>query len=365
MNVSRYEGLDALRILCSFGVVFFHVYIAMGSPVSLDLSIKLRDFALPVMVLASFFLLTKSLMRKRESGSCAFFGCRVKLLWLPLIIWTFFYCSALTFVFPHFWGAGARPEFPSPIVFLIGYRHLWYLQFAFVASAIVYLFLTVSAKLRISTAKLAYACFAASLIYGVLYYSTIKNYAVWDSFASEFDISFGIFISQGSYYTMYIPTAVGLALISDRIKEWSAWFAARRFLLGIALIAGAFHIGTNEFVRTREIYSLTVFLLAIQPWGKIRFGFMRTLAKYSYGVYILHFFFAQVLEIFVSWNYLEQSAANVFGWTIIIYLICFGAAFLIGKLFNAEWVLPLAGGGSKQNVSRIKNADSRLCSIHV
>jgi peptidoglycan/LPS O-acetylase OafA/YrhL len=347
MNFSRYEGLDALRVCCSFGVVFLHVFIATGSDPTLDLLIKLRDFALPAMVLTSFFLLAKSLMRRRESGAASFFSRRIERLWLPLMVWTFLYCSAMTFVLPVIFGAETRSEFPSPAVFLTGYRHLWYLQFAFIASAVVYLLFTAVAKLRISPTKLAAGCFVASVIYGVLYYSLIKDYAVWNEFASEFDVSFGIFISAASYYAMYIPAAVGLALISDKIEEWSAGPAAPRLLFGIALTAGAAHVGTNEFIRTREIYTLAVFLLAIQPCGKIRFGLVRTLAKYSYGIYILHFLPAQVLEIFVGWGYFEPNAAMVLGWTIVVYLVSFATAFLIRKIFNAQWLLPLAGGARK------------------
>lgn len=353
MHFSRYEGFDALRVLCSFGVVFLHVYVAAGYPASLDWLIKLRDFALPVMVFMSFFLLTKSLMRRRESGSASFFSRLAGRLWLPLMVWTFVYCSATAFVFPLFSGSEMKPEFPSSMVFLTGFRHLWYLQFAFITSAIVYLLFASFANVRISPAKLAAGYFAASVIYGILYYSLIKNYAVWDGFGSEFDISFKIFISQASYYVMYVPAAVGLALIGDKIKEWSARPAFRRLSLSIALIVAAAHVGTNEFIRTREIYSLAVFLFALQPWGKIRLGFVRTLAKYSYGIYILHFLPTQILEIFVGWSYFEPNAANVLGSTIIIYLVSFAAAFLLSNFLNAGWLLPLVGGGSEENGDRM------------
>ncbi len=362
MNFSRYEGLDALRVFCSFGVVLLHVYAAAGSPASLDLLIRLRDFALPVMVLTSFFLLTKSLMRRREFDVASFFSRRVERLWLPLVVWTFFYCAALTFVLPVLLGFETKPEFPSPLMFLIGYRHLWFLQFAFTASALVCLLFTSSAKLRIPAANLAAGYFAASAIYGILYYALIRDYAVWDGHGTEFDNSFRIFIPQASYYVMYVPAAAGLALISDRIKEWSARPAARRFLLGFVLIAAAAHVGTNEFVKTREIYSLSVFLLALQSWGKIRFGIMRALAKYSYGIYILHFLPAQMLEFFFGRNYFEPHAANVLGWAIIVYLISFGTAFLLRKLFNAGWLLPLAGDGAEENRDRLTGVNPRLFS---
>ena len=349
MNSSRYEGLDALRVFCSFGVVLVHVYAATGDPVSLALLIKLRDFALPVMALMSFFLLTKSLMRQQKSGAAVwFFSRRAERLWIPLIIWTLVYCSVQTFVFPVIFGSEGKPEFPSSGVFLIGYRHLWYLQFVFIASLAIYLVFTVLKKLRISPAKLTAGCFLFSLIYALLYYSLIKDFAVWHSDASEFDLSLRIFFPQVSYYVMYIPAGVGIALISDKISQWFARPVIRRLSLGMALIAAAAHIGTNEFVRTKEVYGLAVFLLALQPFGKIRFGFVRVLAKYSYGIYILHFLPAQILAVFVSWKYFEPTAVNVLGSTIIIYLISFAAAFLIRKIFKAAWLLPVAGSRSEK-----------------
>jgi hypothetical protein len=68
-----------------------------------------------------------------------------------------------------------------------------------------------------------------------------------------------------------------------------------------------------------------------------------------------------MVEIFLGWSYFEPNAANVLGLTIIIYLISFGAAFLIRKLFHAAWLLPLAGGNAvEENEDRMTIVNIRL-----
>lgn len=117
MTYPRFEGLDALRVFASFGIVFLHVYVSAGYPNSLDSFLKFRDFALPLMVLTSFFLLTISLMRKSEAGFAGFFSRRLKRLWLPLIVWSFVYSLTEAFVIPVLFGFAPAGEMPSPIVF--------------------------------------------------------------------------------------------------------------------------------------------------------------------------------------------------------------------------------------------------------
>jgi peptidoglycan/LPS O-acetylase OafA/YrhL len=348
MNCSRFEGLDALRILSSFGVVFLHVYVAAGAPNSLDLLIKLRDFALPVMVLSSFFLLTRSLARRRETGFARFFRRRVERLWIPLFVWTFVYCLAATFVFPLLSGAETRAEFPSSLVFLTGYRHLWFLQFVFVASTLIYIFFYNLSGWQTARKNSAVLCFAAVAVYAPLYYTFLRDRAVWENFATEADISFGIFISQASYYVLYIPIAAAAALYDDKIRELFARAFFRRLSLIFVFAAAAAHIGIETAQQTREIFGVAVFFAALQPWRKIPFRFAQTLASYSYGIYILHFLPAQMLAILIARNYFEPGAANVLIFSVAIYFASFAAAFSLRKFFKADWLLPLAGSDSEK-----------------
>lgn len=108
------------------------------------------------------------------------------------------------------------------------------------------------------------------------------------------------------------------------------------------------HVGTNGIPLTREIYAVAVFLAALQPWRKIPSRLWNTLASYSYGIYILHFFPAQILWLVVAAKNLNLDGAIVFGITVFIYFASFAAAVLIRKLFPADWLIPLVTVSPKQ-----------------
>ena len=342
MTFPRYEGLDGLRVAASFGIVFLHVTVAAGSPNALELFLKFRDSALPLMVMASFFLLTVSLTRKPDGGFAGFFSRRLKRLWLPLIVWSFVYSLTEAFVIPVLFGFAPAGEMPSPIVFFTGYRHLWFLQFIFVGSLLIYPFICwLNGERKPARAKLSFFCFCLTFLYGFLFYSFLKNYTDWDSFSPETDGNLKLFISQAGNYILYIPIAVGCGLMRGRINDLFARAAFRRLSLAVVLVAMAIHVGTNGVPFTKEIYGIAVFLAALQPWKKIPSRTLQTLASYSYGIYILHFLPVQILWMFVAYRNFEPGGAAVFGITVIVYFTSLAAAALIRKLFPAEWLLPL------------------------
>ncbi len=342
MTFTRYEGLDGLRVAASFGIVFLHVTVAAGSPNALELFLKFRDSALPLMVMASFFLLTVSLTRKPDGGFAGFFSRRLKRLWLPLVVWSFVYSLTEAFVIPVLFGFAPAGEMPSPIVFFTGYRHLWFLQFIFVGSLVIYPFICwLNGERKPARAKLSFFCFCLTFFYGFLFYSFLKNYTGWDSFSPETDGNLKLFISQAGNYILYIPIAVGCGLMRERISDLFARAAFRRLSLVFVLIAMAIHVGTNIIPFTREIYGVAVFLAALQPWRKISSATPQTLAAYSYGIYILHFLPAQILWMFVAYRNFEPDGAAVFAIAAVVYFASFAAAVLIRKSFPADWLLPL------------------------
>jgi peptidoglycan/LPS O-acetylase OafA/YrhL len=342
MTVSRYQGLDTLRVFASFGIVFFHVYVAAGMPNSLNALLKFRDFALPVMVLSSFFVLTLTVMRKAGGDFSSFFSRRIKRLWVPLMAWTFIYCLSEVFLFPTIFGAETFGDLPSMVVFLTGFRHLWFLQFIFVGSLAIYpLISRLSSEQKMSRLKLSGFCFLIASFYCLLFYSFLKNYTDWDTFSPESDISLRIFVSQASNYILYIPIAVGLALVSDKINQLFTHARFRYASLAVVLISLVIHLQTTDALLTKEFYGVAVFMAALQPWRKITLNGWDRLASYSYGIYILHFLPVQVLWLVVTYNNAELSGESVLATTIFIYSASFAVTVLIRKIFPAEWLLPL------------------------
>lgn len=355
MTSPRYEGLDLLRVFSSFGVVFIHVYVSAGSPGSLDWFSKFRDFALPLMVMSSFFLLTISLMRKPEIDFRSFFTRRLQRLWLPLVIWTLIYSLVVAFILPVLFGLETFGELPSAVVFFTGYRHLWFLQFIFAGSLLCYPLIYLFGRERnTSQIKLSLICFCITFLYGILFYTFLKNHTDWDSFSPEIDLNLRIFVSQASNYILYIPIAVGFGLMNRKINDLFTRPVFRLISLAFVLIAIVAHVSNSGIPLTREIYGVAVFLAALQPWRKILFNICRVLASYSYGIYILHFLSAQILWMFVVYKNLELSGAAVLGITVITYFGSFGAAVLLRKLFPAEWFLPLvaiSAGDRRQTIT--------------
>ena len=65
-SVEYYKGLDAFRPVSIYGVVLFHFACMCNWDSSAVWLLRLRDCCLPVFIMTSFFLLTRSLMRDPE-----------------------------------------------------------------------------------------------------------------------------------------------------------------------------------------------------------------------------------------------------------------------------------------------------------
>jgi peptidoglycan/LPS O-acetylase OafA/YrhL len=336
-----YEGLDTMRVVSSFGVVFLHVCSATGLPGSLEWMMKFRDFALPVMVMSSFYVLTVSLVRKPDKDFERFFSRRFTRLWIPLFIWTLFYTIFTIFLIPFLSGLEPSVESFSPVVFFSGYRHLWYLQFIFIGSLAVYPVLSrISGIPQYSRGKIFLFCICGTFFYWILFRSLLEN-PIWPPFDSESDINLQIFAAQASRYLLYIPAAVGLGLMRDKIDGLFRNAFYRKLSLVLTVIAMLLHTaGSTAVPATQEIYGIAVFLAALQPWKKVAFDFWHKLIDHSYGIYILHFFPVHLLWLVTAYYNLELNAAAICFSTLIVFILSFSATAFIRKIFPADWLLP-------------------------
>lgn len=346
MTSQRFEGLDTLRVICSFSVVLLHVSGLASHSSSIDFLIKFRDFALPVMVLTSFFLLIVSLKNQKQKSFNDFFRQKVKRLWLPLMIWSAIYSLIIGFILPVIFGIELFGEFISPTTIVSGYRHLWYLQFLFISSIVIYPFIHYFFDTnKITPLKMSIFSFALTFIYGYFYYFSLKEKLV-----SETNINLDIFLSQTGNYLLYIPVAVGFGLLNDKIKYLFNTQFFRLVSLVIVLATMLIHLKTSVVPLTKELYGTAVFLAALYPWRKNPSQFWRILAAYSYGIYILHFFLVQMLWLFLTYQDININEAFVLILTVIIYFISFSLAYLIRKLLPFDFLLPLISIGSEPSI---------------
>jgi peptidoglycan/LPS O-acetylase OafA/YrhL len=354
----RYEGLDAFRGFAAFGVVWLHTFISgttgLANPGGLGIEsigwLRLRDFSLPLIVMSSFFVLTISILRKPESKFSGFFTTRFKRLWIPLFIWTSVYCLMWTFVMPLVLGWNSFGKLPSVDVFIGGYMHLWFLQFIFLGSLIVYPVLCwLRSKSEAERMKISILFFLAAAIYAVVFKLLIQPIIKPSLFPFEPSMSFMIFIVQASKYAFFIPIAVGLGILSDKINNFYKQNGFRIFSLASVLFSLILHLTVEHSALTAPTYGIAVFMAALQPWKRIPYRLVYISAAYSYGIYILHFFLCDVFQLLVSRGKPELDSAAIFSISVLFYVLSFGVAVLLRKIIPMDWFIPLVPVGLKRS----------------
>jgi peptidoglycan/LPS O-acetylase OafA/YrhL len=337
----RYEGLDAFRGLAAFGVVWLHSSVIQDKPVVETVTwLKLRDFSLPLIVMSSFFVLTISMLRKPESRFWSFFITRFKRLWLPLFIWTSVYCLMWTYVMPFIlrWNYA---DFPSIDVFFSGYMHLWFLQFIFLGSMIAYPVLCwVKSKSESERIKLSVFFFLAAALHAILYKLLIQSVQQTLHLFNP-SPSLMVFTEQASKYAFFIPVAIGLGLLRGKINNLFRQNVFRICSLIAVLLSLIAHIALEKNSLTAPLYGITAFLVALQPWKRISFRLIYISAAYSYGIYILHYFLCQVLQVLVSSGKHQLNSAAIFSIAVLFYVMSFGVAVLLRKIIPVDWFIPL------------------------
>ena len=353
----RYEGLDAFRGFAAFGVVWLHTVTAgtanqAGFSSEVIAWLKLRDFSLPLIVMSSFFVLTISIIRKPESKFSGFFTTRFKRLWIPLFIWTSVYCLMWIFVMPPVLGSYGFGETPTIDVFIGGYMHLWFLQFIFLGSLIVYPVLGwLRSKSEPERIKIAFLFFSAAAIYAIVFKLFIQTIDQNNLFPFKPSQSLIVFVGQSAKYIFFIPIAVGLGLLIDKINNLYKQNVFRIYSLTAVLFILILHLTLGLIALTAPMYGIAVFIAALQPWKRIRFRLVYISAQYSYGIYILHFFLCDALQVLVIRGKHELESAALFSISVLFYVMSFVAAVLLRKIIPMDWFIPLVPVGLKRSES--------------
>ena len=330
----KYVALDVLRVACTFGVVFLHVFVSVGEPNSVRWMAKLRDFSLPVMVLSSFFVLTLSVTRKLPAFEGFFFK-RAKRLWAPMLGWTLIYALIVSFLYPPIFDIPPA-EMPPLAVYLTGYRHLWYLQFLFLGSLLIYPLLRSIARSdsrRSASCVLLFAC-------SILLFAVTRTPAALELLPEETDVSVRIFAEQVMYCLPLVPLAVAMGLARGSIDR--AFRGKRVRILALVAVAATaiIHLAFESLPFSREAFAIAVFVAALQPfrWAAVRH--LEPFASASYGIYILHFLPVQVIWILGVLKGFNFDGLSVVVLSAGIYLTCFGIVRFASRLPLVELLLP-------------------------
>lgn len=335
--INRHEGIDLFRVIAAYGIILLHFEEMGGHHPSHSWLIQFRDYSFPFFVMSSFFVLTISFVRNPSRNFWQFLKKRLVRIWIPFLIWTILYWS-LSRV-SRWVMYGETISFPSLALFVCGYAHLWYLQFIFVGSLLIEPLLRCIGRKKDRRWKLSLFCLSVGFLYP-FFFEPLFHHSF--HFERLFQVNEMLKVGFGGAYTyhFYIPLGVGVALLADKIVFLYHRPMFRVLSLVIIGLSMAFHFGTSSKI-TREVYSLAVFVALLGPLPRISLNGIREIAKYSYGIYILHLLMLGLVEMAIRRAGIEFTMGVLFCGSGVVFGLSLLGTIMLRKLFPYEWFLPL------------------------
>jgi hypothetical protein len=249
---------------------------------------------------------------------------------------------------PKILGWNSFGQMPSIDVFISGYMHLWFLQFIFLGSLIVYPALHwLRSKSEPERIKISILFFLTAGIYAIVLNLFIQSIIQHSLLLFKPSPSLVIFTTQASKYAFFIPVAIGLGLLSNKISNLYRQNDFRIYSLIAVLFSLIIHLTLEYSELTAPVYGIAVFVAALQPWKRIPFRLVYISAAYSYGIYIFHYLLCEVLQILVIKGENKLNSTAIFSISILFYVMSFGVAVLLRKMIPVDWFVPLVPVGLK------------------
>jgi surface polysaccharide O-acyltransferase-like enzyme len=348
----RYDGLDLFRPLSIFGVVVVHFprLSDFASEPGFGFLMRLRECAFPVIILTSYFVITRSLLANPGRTFGQFASKRFVRLAVPCAIWSAFYWLMWEVAGPVLRGASA--SWPPPSLALSAYGHLWFLQFLFFGSLIMYPAVRAVTRHTPSTGRDAgvwAAAFAAAAAGYWMWGRTFLAAELASALGEQADLSLRVAVGQSIAYAEYTLLGVAAALGADVIAAFYRWRPFKAVTLVVAAAACALHVSAATPTVSRAIYSLAVFVALLRPWPPNALGWLRPVARYSYPIYIIHPAAAQVVVGAFAGLLAAPSILGLAAGSTIVFALSCAAAIALRMLLPADWFLPLvpaAQGGA-------------------
>lgn len=335
---ARYDGIDAFRVVGIYTVVYYHFHLAWGQQIPITWFERLRGCAFPFVIMTSFFVLSRSILSKPERGFRRFFTGRFKRIEIPFLIWTFIYWVLLGVFLPL---AKGKPVAQPQATWLIsGIAHLWFLQFLFLGSLVLYPLLDFYSSRKRYRWQIALACVVAALAH-VVWLRPILEHSIKGGGLSHLEVHLQILIYEVNDYFPYIPLALAIALYADKISAFYQRRANRVLALFAVALIMFVHLVNDSLPFTKGIYSLVVFLALLQPIPARIVNSLRPIATYSYPIYILHLLVSSVVVSFLYRSRIEPSASLVLLGSVLIFGLSLLASVVMRRLFPWDWFLPL------------------------
>jgi peptidoglycan/LPS O-acetylase OafA/YrhL len=347
---TRYDTLDLFRVVSVWGIVLLHVHVLAGGSTH-DVVIRMRDFAMPVLILASFFVMAFSFERRPDRPFGQFLSRRVSRILVPSVVWSLLYWVGWWMVRPVLKGEPA--VWPPLSLAITAHMHLWYLHFIFFSSVLLAPLLTAVSRRRINRNLVAIVLLVGAVaIIGwvqprLLVFTTAAQAGPLYQVANPAP-DWMKCLSLVAPFLGYAPLGLALGLWHRPIAilHRRGWFQIAA--AAAAAIVLAVHLAVPGLLFTRPLLAFTVFLAITRPISSQALAPLRQLAGWTYVIYILHFGIA-ILYV-AALDALEVargpwiSLAN----SVVVYAASFAAGVMRQRLLPLEWLLPMVPVGQEQ-----------------
>jgi peptidoglycan/LPS O-acetylase OafA/YrhL len=340
---SRFDTLDLFRVVSVWGIVLLHVHLLSGGSYD-DTLIRARDFAMPVLIMASFFVMAISFDRHPDRPFSRFAAGRVRRILVPSLAWSLLYWIGWWMIRPL---ATGTPVAPPPLsLALTSYVHLWYLHFIFLAAVLLAPVLIGVARGHLPRHAVALASLAGAVLTLFVVQPRLIDltrdvlYRQFDSVAYPAP-DWKTCVSRVAPFLGYAPLGLALALWHRQIGSWHARAWTGPASVAAAVLMLAVHLTAPGYEVTRPLFALAVFVAILRPIASGSFSTARTLAEWTYVIYILHFGFAMVFVALVQRLGLERTAMTSLCGSAIVFAASLAAGAALRRVPLAAPLLPL------------------------
>lgn len=251
---SRVPGLDAARVLATFGIVWVHTAEIQGQDPAI---VTIGRFGTSFYILAAVFFAARSHIKRPQTRTVDVARSRARRLLVPYVLWcgiyaVFYFCTMYPQGYPvaqitRYWGLlfGTAP-------------HLWFLPFAFVAGVLASLL--VPRLLKLPGGLL--------LIIGPVLTLSLYVYVYgWGYSALDLSALTAFGVHRIDRWTEEAPLVLGaifgVAIYGKYLPSLSRLGKRRRQRIAIVALVG--------FLLTEVAYSVFLDSLAVLFWNRVRF----------------------------------------------------------------------------------------------
>lgn len=352
MNPSpiRYDGLDLFRGISVCSVVLLHVHLLTGGDAS-DVILRVRDFAFPVLIMGSFFVMAVSFDQKPTRPFGALLRARVMRLLIPSLVWSYLHWIGWWMVRPLLLGEPA--VLPPLSLALTAYMHLWFLHMVFGMTVVLAPVLGWVARGQLARWPVVAACLVATVGSAVWVEPRLLALIAHTDPALE-PVTHPApdllhWIERLAPFLAYLPAGLAIGLLRRSIDRW---YLSPAFRIGTLVAAGvsfAVHLSPMHVPLSREVYAIAVFLAILRPVTPRPFVWARALAQWSFVIYILHYSVAIVFASAFNWMGLVRTEWTSLGGALLVAATSLVAGVALRRILPVDWLLPLVPVAAKGN----------------